>query len=102
MPRAPPFSGKTDDPKYWREWLARLRLWRKKCQYVLEPSELATQVSCELSCKAAEFFLKWSDEMLARFDADDRLDVPLDTLRPRFGQEAFLRRKEVVREYEKR
>ena len=97
MPRAPPL-GKTDDPKYWREWLARLRLWRKKCQYVLEPSELATRVLCEPLDEAAEFFLEWSDEELARFDVDGGLDLLLEALRPRFGQEAILRRKEVVRE----
>ena len=36
-PRAPSFSGKTDDPKHWREWLVRVRLWRKKCKYLVDP-----------------------------------------------------------------
>ena len=40
-PRAPVFSGKTDDPKYWREWLARVRLWRKKCRFLVDLAELA-------------------------------------------------------------
>ena len=55
-PRAPVFSGKTDDPKHWREWLARIRLWRKKCRFLVDPSELATLVLCELTEEAAEFF----------------------------------------------
>jgi len=101
-PRAPVFSGKTDDPKYWREWLARVRLWRKKCRFLVDPSELATLILCELTEEAAEFFEEWTDKELGVFDTDDGLDKLIATLRPRFGQEAILRRKEVVREYEKR
>ena len=40
----------------------------EKCQYVLEPLELATWVLCELSDEAAELFFEWSDEELMRFD----------------------------------
>lgn len=73
-PRAPGFSGKTDDPKCWREWLARVRLWRNKCRFLVDSSELATLILCELSEEAAEFFEEWTDKQLDQFDGDDGLD----------------------------
>ena len=65
-------------PTHWREWLVRVRLWRKECRCRVDPSELATLVLCELTDEAAEFFDEWTDKELEKFDTDNGLDMLIE------------------------